>query len=67
MITTLTIIRYSNGISIMYDGEETSTAIVSLDRTKMEDIGQIIWQDIENKMDREDINRVTMNIEISTD
>ena len=68
MKTTITIEQFDNGISIKETDEDGDTqAIVSLDRTKEEEIGKVIWEDIENMMDDENTNIVTMNIEITTD
>ena len=67
MKTTITIEQFDNGISIKECDEDGNTqAIVSLDRTKEEDIGKVIWEDIKNMMNDECTNIVTMNIEIST-
>ena len=68
MKTTITIEQFDNGISIKYhDDEGNSTAIVSLDRTKEEDIGKLIWNDINDLMNAKLTSKVTMNIEITTD
>jgi hypothetical protein len=68
MKTTITIEQFDNGISIKETDEDGDTqAIVSLDRTKEEEIGKVIWEDIKNMMDDESANIVTMNIEITTD
>ena len=68
MKTTITIEQFDNGISIKYDDDEgNSTAIVSLDRTKEEDIGKLIWNDINDLMNAKLTSKVTMNIEITTD
>jgi hypothetical protein len=68
MKTTITIEQFDNGISIKYDDDEgNSTAIVSLDRTKEEDIGKVIWNDINDLMNAKLTSKVTMNIEITTD
>jgi hypothetical protein len=68
MKTTITIEQFDNGISIKYDDDEgNSTAIVSLDRTKEEDIGKMIWNDINDLMNAKLTSKVTMNIEITTD
>lgn len=68
MKTTITIEQFDNGISIKYDYDEgNSTAIVSLDRTKEEDIGKMIWNDINDLMNAKLTSKVTMNIEITTD
>ena len=68
MKTTITIEQFDNGISIKYDDDEgNSTAIVSLDRTKEEEIGKMIWNDINDLMNAKLTSKVTMNIEITTD
>lgn len=68
MKTTITIEQFDNGISIKYDDDEgNSTAIVSLDRTKEEDIGKMIWNDINDLMNAKLTSKVTMNIEITID
>lgn len=63
METTITIEQFDNGISIVETDDEGNTqSVVSLDRTKKEDIGEIIWEDIKNLMDATLKNKVKMEI-----
>lgn len=66
MKTTITIEQFDNGISIVETDDEGNTqSVVSLDRTKKEDIGEIMWEDIKNLMDATLKNKVKMEITFS--
>jgi hypothetical protein len=63
MKTTITIEQFDNGISIVETDDEGNTqAMVSLDRNKQENIGAIIWEDIQHLMNAELKNKVKMEI-----
>jgi hypothetical protein len=65
MKTSIKIKQYDNGISIE-DVEDNGNIIeiVSLERTQMEAIGEVIWKHIKEMMDGKLTNEVTMEIEI---
>jgi hypothetical protein len=68
MKTTIKIVQYNNGISIEdVDDQGNTIAIVSLERTQREALGELIWEHVKSVMDFKLTNEVKLNIEITTD
>jgi hypothetical protein len=68
MKTTIKIVQYDNGISIEdVDDQGNTIAIVSLERTQREALGELIWEHVKSVMDFKLTNEVKLNIEITTD
>lgn len=68
MKTTIIIEQCDNGIVVeehVDDGSNIKT--VSLDHTKVADIGKTIWEDIVHVMDSECKNKVRVELEITAE
>lgn len=64
MKATITTKFYDNGIAIVCTDDDGNEAkLVSLERSKIESIGQVIWDLIEKSMDKGLYDEMTMEIE----
>ena len=67
MKTTITIEQFDNGITIIEQQDGCyDNKVVSLEHSKLADIGKIIWANIEAVMNTESVDKVTMEIEFTS-
>lgn len=62
MKETFIIQKFDNGITIEATNEEVTERRVSLEHTKEQEIGKMIWETIRFLMDKHTTNKITMEI-----
>ena len=62
MKETIIIEQFDNGITISATNDEGTERRVSLEHTKEQEIGKLIWESIHFMMDRHTTNEIAMEI-----